>query len=86
MATLKPPRSFAASYRPTTLSDLRRLVFLALDHAKEAGHFAEGEQLRVATINEIVCDMLSYDDELEDCGDCSCLEPFVLEWMKANND
>lgn len=67
------------------MSNLRRLVFIALDHAKDAGHFAEGEQLHLATINEIVCDMLAYDEELEACEDCACLEPFVLEWMTANN-
>ncbi|MEQ1943514.1 hypothetical protein ABMA32_13955 [Mesorhizobium sp. VNQ89] len=67
------------------MSDLRRLVFAALDHAKRAGHFAEGEQLHAATVNDIVCDMLAYDDELEDCEDCACLEPFVLEWMRMND-
>ena len=67
------------------MSDLRRLVFAALNHAKEAGHFAEGKELHVATINEIVCDMLAYDDGLEDCEDCACLEPFVIEWMMAND-
>jgi hypothetical protein len=66
------------------MSDLRRLVFTALDHARAAGHFTEGAQLHAATINEIVCDMLAYDPELEDCEDCACLEPYVLEWMRAN--
>jgi len=64
------------------MSDLRGLVYTALHHAQEAGHFAEGEQLHAATINEIVCDMLAYDDQLEDCDDCACLEPSVLEWMR----
>jgi len=67
------------------MSDLRRLVFAALNRAKEAGHFGEGRELHGATINEIVCDMLAYDDELEDCEDCACLEPFVTEWMMAKD-
>ncbi len=71
--------------QPDSIGELRRLVFKALDHAREAGHFAEGEQLHTATINEIVCDILAYDYELENCEECACLEPFVLEWMLAND-